>query len=198
MVQKKKKPLKRFKNNVFVQVLDSDVRQNRWNIQKSLIILFESVKVSCDVMTPYFLPPKPLEEAILKATKRGIKVRLVTQGICKTPITNLASQHIYGKFLKAGVEVYQMHHQELHAKVMVVDDIYCSIGTFNFDALSFEANLELNLTMLDPLNARVIKDQFEKDVEKCKRLTLEEWEGRAWWKKVLHWLAFRSTRVVQI
>jgi len=196
--KRKKKPLKRFKNNVFVQVLDSDVRQNRWNIQKSLIILFESMKLSCDVMTPYFLPPKPLEEAILKATKRGIKIRLVTQGICKTPITNHASQHIFGKFLKAGVEVYQMHHRELHAKVMVVDDIYSSIGTFNFDALSFEANLELNLSILDPENTLVLKDQFEKDVDKCKRLTLAEWEARPWWKKWLHWLAYRSTRFVQI
>jgi len=134
----------------------------------------------------------------LKATKRGIKIRLVTQGICKTPITNHASQHIFGKFLKAGVEVYQMHHRELHAKVMVVDDIYSSIGTFNFDALSFEANLELNLSILDPENTLVLKDQFEKDVDKCKRLTLEEWEARPWWKKWLHWLAYRSTRFVQI
>jgi len=194
--RRSKKQFKRFENNVFVQVLDSDVRQKRWNIQKSLLLSFTNAKKSCDVMTPYFLPPKSLKVVILKATERGVKVRLVTQGICKTPLINLASQHIYGTFLKAGVEVYQMYHQELHAKMMVVDDMYCSIGTFNFDHLSFQANLEVNLAILDPDNAHVMKDQFESGIQKCRQLTLEEWERRPWWQKLVHWMAYVACSLV--
>jgi len=137
---------KRFQNNTAIQIYETDVLMNRRNIQKALLLKLDNSKSYCDIVTPYFLPPHNLEKSILEAARRGIKIRLFTQGLCKTPMINEASNHILGKFIAAGVEVFKMNQQELHSKIMVVDGLFGTVGSFNFDILSFDSNMECGIS----------------------------------------------------
>ena len=72
-----------------------------------------------------------------------------------------------------------------HCKVMIVDDLWVSVGSTNFDNRSFRLNDEANLNVLDPAFAAAQVAVFEDDLKKAKRVTLQAWENRPWLEKVL-------------
>ena len=76
-----------------------------------------------------------------------------------------------------------------HCKVMVVDDLWTSVGSTNFDNRSFSINDEANLNVYDGEFARKQSRIFDDDLKLSRRITLGEWENRAWteklWEKTL-------------
>jgi cardiolipin synthase len=65
-----------------------------------------------------------------------------------------------------------------HLKVMIVDDVWVSVGSTNFDNRSFRLNDEANLNVYDrEFAARQLKD-FEDDLKHTRRITYEEWKSR--------------------
>src|SRR4029450_4040559 len=97
-----------------------------------------------------FCPPRRLMRAMIRSAKRGVDVRLLTAGVSDVPIARAAAQHIYGQFLKHGVPICEMSDSTLHAKTMVVDGLYSTVGSFNLDQISDKRNLEVNVGMIDP------------------------------------------------
>ena len=76
-----------------------------------------------------------------------------------------------------------------HCKVMIVDELWTSVGSTNFDSRSFSINDEANLNVLDAPFANAQSAQFERDLEKSKRIQLDQWEGRSLSDKLLDSLA---------
>ena len=72
----------------------------------------------------------------------------------------------------------------LHTKALVVDGIYCIVGSANFDNRSFELNDELNIAASSPELARRLLEDFQDDLKKSRRLTLEAWRQRPMLDKV--------------
>jgi len=96
--------------------------------------------------------------------------------------------------LKAGAEMYEYQPTMFHCKVMVVDDLWTSVGSTNFDSRSFRLNDEANLNIYDRAFAQRQIDIFEADLKRARRITYEEWKNRPWLEKLIeHTLAlFRS------
>eukprot|EP01113_Clastostelium_recurvatum_P002670 TRINITY_DN11131_c0_g1_i1.p1 TRINITY_DN11131_c0_g1~~TRINITY_DN11131_c0_g1_i1.p1 ORF type:complete len:457 (+),score=89.13 TRINITY_DN11131_c0_g1_i1:16-1386(+) len=184
-------------SGVFVQVLESNVRRNRRHIQKAMRITLRNAHNHCYFTTPYFLPTARLRRAIVKAAGRGVDVRIITAGLSDVPLVQLASQHVYSIFLKRGVRIYEMHESRLHAKIVTIDGIYSSVGSFNLDPWSSNSNLEINLTMLDPDIALQLENQFTKDLKSCREITLDVLENRPFLFKVLHWTAYQVLRLIR-
>jgi cardiolipin synthase len=76
-----------------------------------------------------------------------------------------------------------------HCKVMVVDDLWVSVGSTNFDNRSFRLNDEANLNVFDGDFAREQTEVFEKDRARSHRVTLDEWRNRPLSEKLLERLA---------
>ena len=72
-----------------------------------------------------------------------------------------------------------------HCKVMVVDDLWSSVGSTNFDNRSFRLNDEANLNVYDREFAQRQREIFDEDLKKSKRITLEQWQNRPWQEKLL-------------
>ncbi|MEP7274953.1 MAG: phospholipase D-like domain-containing protein [Betaproteobacteria bacterium] len=72
-----------------------------------------------------------------------------------------------------------------HCKVMIVDSLWVSAGSTNFDSRSFSINDEANLNVYDARFARRQTEVFEDDLKQSKSTTLIEWERRSWWGKAL-------------
>jgi len=190
-IERKMSWKKRFETNTAIQIYETNVLGNRSSIQKALLLKLENAKSYCDIVTPYFLPPHNLEKAIIEASKRGVKIRLFTQGLCKTPLINEASSHSLGIFLMAGVQVFKMDQQELHSKIMIVDGIFGTVGSFNFDVLSFDSNLECGVTFFGSEHIDILSNHIQDEiVPKCRELTLEEWKNRPLYIKIMHWLSY--------
>jgi cardiolipin synthase len=103
------------------------------------------------------------------------------------PVSGAASKKLWGELLRAGVEFYEFQPTMYHCKLMVVDDRWSSIGSANVDNRSFRLNSEANLNVLDKAFAEEQIRVFEGDLKRCRRVTLEAWEGRP--GKLKEWLA---------
>ena len=106
-----------------------------------------------------------------------------------------ASQHVYHLFLRNNVKIYEFFGAHLHAKTVTIDGIYSSIGSFNLDPWSHFYNLELNLTTLDPVTAAQLEEQFTKDIENSKEVTLENLEKRSLLQCFIHWACYHILRL---
>lgn len=140
-------------------------------------VLIASAKRRIYITTPYFLPDKSAREAIIRAVRHShVEVKILTPGRRSDhPATRNSSRHLYGQLLKHGAEIYEYQPVMIHAKTMVVDDLWAVVGSTNFDHRSFELNDEVNLAILDPaVSLRLIRD-FERDLEQSKRVTYEQW-----------------------
>jgi cardiolipin synthase len=100
-----------------------------------------------------------------------------------------ASRAGWGRLLRAGVEIYEYQPTMYHVKSMVVDGLWTSVGSTNFDTRSFSTNDEANLNVLDAGFAAEQERIFEADLEHSRRVTLEEWQGRSWMQKALDTVA---------
>ena len=85
---------------------------------------------------------------------------------------------LYGKFLEAGVEIYEYTRSMLHQKVMIVDGAWSTIGTTNFDNRSFALNEESNVCIYDRTIAEELESSFMDDLRASTRVTLDQWRKR--------------------
>jgi cardiolipin synthase len=134
----------------------------------------------------YFLPDDVAVEALVAARKRGVDVQVIVPGpIIDTKITRRASRARWGPLLEAGIEIYEYMPTMYHCKVLVVDDLWVSVGSTNFDERSFKLNGEGNLNVRSEPFARRQVEVFFQDRARSRRVTLEEWRNRPWKEKLL-------------
>jgi len=78
----------------------------------------------------------------------------------------------------------------IHAKTLIVDDLWSAIGTTNIDNRSFEHNDEVNVVVRDPAIAARLTADYEADLSKCDRITLQEWKQRPLIEKMIGTVAW--------
>jgi cardiolipin synthase len=93
-------------------------------------------------------------------------------------MTRRAGRRRYGPLLEAGAEVHEYAPSMIHAKVLVVDGLWCVVGTSNFDNRSFGLNDEINLVINDRGLAGRLEEDYRRDLERSHRVTYEEWSRR--------------------
>jgi cardiolipin synthase len=137
--------------------------------------LLKSARKSINITTPYFLPSHSARAALIEAAQeRGVKVRIVVAGPhIDHPMVRRVSRHSSRHLLRAGAEIYEFQPSMIHAKLMVIDDLWCVFGSTNFDHRSFALNDELNVATLNPELAQQMMRDFAQDLENSKKLTLE-------------------------
>jgi cardiolipin synthase len=142
-------------------------------------LAIESARQSIYLTNPYFVPDGAMIDALVRAARRGVDVSLITAGAVGSNLDRLvrkASQAHFGRPLEAGVKIYEYGPAWLHAKTMVVDGLWVSIGSANLDNRSFALNNELNLTFLDRRLAARLIEIFEQDLRYSRRVTYEDWQ----------------------
>jgi cardiolipin synthase len=136
------------------------------------------------IANPYFVPDAAGREALIEARRRGVNVRIM---VAARHNDNWLAHHnsvrVFGRLLEAGIEILEYNRTMLHLKTMVVDGLWFTIGTTNFDNRSFAHNEENNTCGFDEGIARQLHDMFERDVAGCERLDLATWKKRGLWRR---------------
>ena len=130
------------------------------------------------VQTPYFLPTDALLKALQTAALSRLDVRVMIPARPDSLMLRYASFSYITECLQAGIKVYLYLPGMLHAKTLIIDDEFCTIGSTNFDFRSFEHNFEGNMLIYDPCVNQELKDEFFNDIRKCRKLTLSAWLQR--------------------
>ncbi|WP_300877558.1 phospholipase D-like domain-containing protein [uncultured Duncaniella sp.] len=130
------------------------------------------------LQTPYFLPSEGLLKALESAALAGVDVRVMMPRRSDSRVLTFASHSYVEECLLAGIKVYLYDAGMLHAKVLIVDDDFSTLGSTNFDFRSLEHNFEENLVMYAPGANRVLARSFEADAAESTRLRLADWNRR--------------------
>jgi cardiolipin synthase A/B len=149
-----------------------------------------AAKKTIDIANPYFVPDHVSIDLFRDAVKRGVRVRVMVAGSSNdTLVTRLNSLRLYGALLKAGVNVYEYNRTMMHHKIMIVDRLWSTVGTTNFDNRSFSHNEENNVCLCDQGFAGELTDTYERDIAVCEAVTLESWRDRSLPQKAAEALA---------
>jgi cardiolipin synthase len=154
------------------------------------LLSITSAKKSILITNPYFIPDDRMIEALLDATARGVRVVVLVPGKIDFKITYRASRRHYGRMLLGGIEIFEYSPALLHSKTMVVDGVWATIGSTNFDNRSFALNEELNLALYDKSVAQHLEQIFAEDLKHSRKITYEEWDARGMKEKIWELFAF--------
>jgi cardiolipin synthase len=173
-----------------VQTVMSSPETGASTVRVMYCLLIAAARRSIEIANPYFVPDHLAIDLFRDAVKRGVRVRIMVSGAHNdTVMAHLNSHRLYGALLEAGVELLEYNRTMLHQKTMVVDGLWATIGTTNFDARSFTHNEENNVCVCDRAIARELNDIFGEDTKACDRVDLERWRRRSPLKKVAEALA---------
>lgn len=138
------------------------------------------------IQNPYFLPEPEVIDALGKAVKRGVDVRVLAPSIggSDNPMVQHAAHYNYEKLLRNGVRLFEYEKTLLHQKAMTIDGVWSAIGSSNFDDRSFEINDEVTLGVHDEGFAAQLDAVFLKYAAEAKEVKLEEWRKRGPWQRV--------------
>jgi cardiolipin synthase len=149
-----------------------------------------SARRSIRIANPYFVPDPAALDTLIEAKKRGVDVRIMVAGRHNDNwLSRRNAVRLYGRLLDAGIEILEYEGTLLHHKTMVVDGLWATIGTTNFDSRSFAHNEENNVCFYDRQLARQLDGIFEEDARRCTRITLEAWRNRGWFWKLQEFVA---------
>jgi cardiolipin synthase A/B len=132
------------------------------------------------IQNPYFLPEPDAIDAMAKAVKRGVDVRVMvpTKEASDMPMVQIAAHRNFSRLLEAGVRIFEYPTTLLHQKVMVVDGVWSAVGSTNFDDRAFETNDEITLGIVGKEFAKKLEAIFERDAKACKEVDAKQWAKR--------------------
>jgi cardiolipin synthase len=146
------------------------------------------------VTNAYFAPDENFVQLLTRAARRGVDVRLLLSG----PRTDVRTARFAGRFrydslLAAGVRVYEYEPSPLHAKTFVIDGVWSSVGTMNFDNRSLALNDEAALMVLDSVAGRRMEAVFFDDLRHAREISLAAFRRRPWTDRLAEWAASQIT-----
>ena len=138
----------------------------------------------------YFLPVGGVLKALLRAPRRGVLVRVVVPGESDVPLVQHATRHLFSWLLRRRFRIYERQVSMLHSKVMVADDAWTVVGSCNLDARSLYINLEFVAVIHSRQLAQALNRVMRFEVAHSKRVTLQEYRERTWWRRLVNRLAW--------
>jgi cardiolipin synthase len=155
------------------------------SMQLMYLLSIAAARHTIRLSASYFVPDDVALDTFVAALKRGVRVQMILPGPhIDTDIVRRASRARWGRLLRAGAQIYEYEPTMFHTKVMVVDDLWTSVGSTNFDNRSFSVNDEANLNIYDVTFARRQSAIFDEDLKRSRRISLEEWSERPWVEKL--------------
>jgi cardiolipin synthase A/B len=149
------------------------------NVEALYYLAIAAARGRLDLTAAYFAPRPAFIDALCDAAERGVRVRVLVPGqnIDKPPV-RVAGRASYDRLLACGVQLFEYGPTMLHAKTMVVDDAWSSVGSVNFDNRSFQLHDEATLCVLSDAFAGELTEQFERDLEVSERIEPGRWRER--------------------
>lgn len=177
------------------QVIVSSPRRASSAVKLLYSVSIAAARDSIFLSNSYFLPDGDSSGLLIAAARRGVDVRILVPGkVNDVPATKAGGRSAFGPLLAGGVKIYEYGPTMFHPKTMVVDRIFATIGSSNFDNRSFRLNDEINLTIYDEPAARRLERMFLDDLKRARPYTLAEWLDRSWKERLSEWAIrpFRS------
>jgi cardiolipin synthase len=161
-----------------VRVIGSSPEEPFSQIYVTLLSAIASAHRSVHLTNAYFVPDPLLLEALEAAAGRGIDVRLILPSQTDSWLVFHAGRSFYERLLKAGVKIFERRGVILHAKTVLIDGVWSTVGSTNLDWRSFVHNHELDAVVLGPDFGQQLQAVFAADLTASEAITLAQWRRR--------------------
>jgi cardiolipin synthase len=161
-----------------VQVVRSSPVGGDTAMYTTLLLALASARRSIRITNPYFVLDSPMRAALLARIRNGVVVEVLVPGAIDHQIVRQASRAGWGELLQGGVRIYEYKPALLHAKTIVIDGVWATVGSTNLDNRSFALNDELNVITYDRGVAARLDAAFKEDLAYAEEVTYERWKRR--------------------
>jgi cardiolipin synthase len=161
-----------------VRFLESGPENPMLPVRRAYRQVVQNARHTIDLAMGYFYPHGRMLRALKRAVRRGVRVRLMVPLHTDIPITRWAARGLYGRLLRAGVEIWEYTPSMMHSKLAIADNAVIA-GSANMDIRSGRINYELVAIVEDSKLAEQARADFEEDLNKSIRVGIEEWRSRS-------------------
>jgi cardiolipin synthase len=173
------------KGTHLAQVIKSSPSEGSSSVKLLYVVSIVSAKQRIWISNAYFVPDPDTLRALEGAVRRGVDVRVIVPGEhVDVPIARQASRFSYERLLRRGIRIFEYKPTMMHAKTMVVDGIWTTIGSSNFDDRSFRLNDEVNVNVYDEAIAAQMEAMFVADLERSDEITSRKWGRRSFFSRM--------------
>jgi cardiolipin synthase len=177
------------KGEVDVQIVRSSPAGGSTAMYTMFLLALASARQSIHITNPYFVPDDKMIVTLMDAARRGVRVVLLIPGAIDHNLVRQASRSEFGRLLKSGVLIYEYRPALLHAKTMVIDGVWATVGSTNLDNRSFALNEELNVAVYDAGVAQRLESVFTQDLANSRPVTYKDWSRRGLRSRFLEFIA---------
>lgn len=153
------------KENCSVRICYNDWVKGKNQVWRTYFNWFNQAEESITIMCSYFLPGRVLRKRLGLAAKRGVKVKLILAGPSDVMLAKYAERYLYRWMLRNKIEIYEYQPSVLHAKMMVVDNRWVTIGSFNVNNVSAYASMEVNFDVRNKAFASSVQKTMDTIIE---------------------------------
>lgn len=173
-----------------VGIINREPRTSNKIIRQFYINAINDAKDSIKLVNPYLTLTGKLKRALKRAVKRGVKVEVMVSAKSDIPLTPDCMFYNVHKLMKHGVDVYIYEPGFHHTKIIMVDGLFCTVGSANLNSRSLRFDYEENAVIIDPCTTAELSHMFDHDKTRSFKLTPEKWkEFRTGWQKFVGWFA---------
>jgi cardiolipin synthase A/B len=180
--------------NTLVGVLGSTQGETNRTTFIMYVAAITFAESSLHMTNAYFVPDSQIMKALTDAAKRGVDVKIILPGTTDRSLALYAGQYYYADLLKSGVKLYKRRNVLLHAKTLVIDGVWSTVGSTNMEWWSFSSNDEVNAIILSREFATEMEKMFAGDLAESDQIRWEEWKKRSLLLKIREWFSHLFAR----
>jgi len=167
-----------------VRIIGSNHEDTVPRYDATLLSAIRNAEKSIWLTTAYFVPTQDEMHDLEAAARRGVDVRLMLPGKSDSSLALAVGHADYGDLLEAGVKIFEFENGFLHSKCAVIDGVWSTVGSSNFDHRSILFNDEVDAVVLGRNTAGQLAALFERDENAARQITLTAWEDRPLTEKI--------------
>ncbi len=181
------KKLAKIKNNRSIdhefKYISNNPRPKHRRLYNHVIEAIRHAKKDIYIATPYFIPTHRLARVLKLAAHRNVNIKIIMPEWSNHSFVDLSARTFFYSMLKSGIKIYLHKGNMLHAKTMVIDEDWASVGTLNMDHVSLLYNFEANLITTNRKFASELISHFNTDLLNTEEITFDQWKKRYWVEK---------------
>ena len=147
------------------------------------------------IANAYFLPGRRFRQALLAASRRGVRVVLLLQARVEYVLVDYATRALYGQLLSGGIEIHEYHASFMHSKVAVIDGHWATVGSSNIDPFSLLLSHEANIVVNDKSFANELRQDLQRSIDTgAQRVFQDDWKKAPLMRRLFAWVAYGFVR----
>ncbi|WP_047535278.1 phospholipase D-like domain-containing protein [Methylotenera sp. N17] len=150
----------------------------------TLVSAIQQAEKEIFLSSAYFVPTSDQKKMLIKAAKRGVDVNLLLPGVSDSAVAMRVQHSHYEDLLENNIHIFESDTEVLHAKTVTIDGVWSVVGSSNFDYRSAASNQEIDVVILGTDTATALKQKFNQDIQKVKRIDLATFRKRPLLEKV--------------